>query len=172
MMKKVYIFLVGLCVVFVTSCEEESFCKIAQVNIDKTQLAKDLELIDEYLNVNVLTAEVHSTGIRYIVADPGNTSIKATNCSRVRIIYEGRLLNNNIFDTTSGNHLDLSLSQLIPGWQHGLTLIGAGGKITLLIPSGYGYGPSELGSCSASPETCIPANSPLIFDIEILNIYN
>ena len=171
MMKTVYIFLIGLCVLFVTSCEEEDFCKIAEVNLDKTQLNKDLALIDEYINVNVLTAEVHSTGIRYTVTDPGNNT-KASNCSRVRIIYEGRLLNNNIFDSTNGNFIDFSLAQLIPGWQHGLTLIGAGGKITLFIPSGYAYGGSERGTCSVNPDTCIPANSPLIFEIEILNVYN
>jgi FKBP-type peptidyl-prolyl cis-trans isomerase FkpA len=54
------------------------------------------------------------------------------------------------------------LGQLIVGWQKGLPLISSGGKITLYIPPSLGYGSAAAGS--------IPANSILIFDIELISV--
>jgi len=54
---------------------------------------------------------------------------------------------------------EFSLAGVIKGWQEGIPKIGKNGKIKLMIPSALGYGASEFGS--------IPANSVLIFDIEL-----
>ena len=51
---------------------------------------------------------------------------------------------------------------LIRGWEKGIINQPAGSKLTLIIPSALGYGPQDLG--------IIPANSSLIFDIEIVSV--
>ncbi len=78
-------------------------------------------------------------------------------------MYTGKLVNGTVFDQTpAGANATLVLGQLIVGWQKGLPLIGTGGKITLYIPPSLGYGSSAVGS--------VPANSILIFDIELAGI--
>ena len=165
MMKKINVLaIVCLVLVLFTGCEEEDFCAIPKVTLDQDQLATDLELIDDYINTNVLTASVHSSGFRYIINQTGNNK-RPNNCSLIRISYQGRLLDNTEFDGTSpGNTVDFMLNQLISGWQRGLPLIGEGGSITLFLPSGYGYGAAQVGS--------IPPNSPLIFDVDLVRVYN
>ncbi|MBW8901930.1 MAG: FKBP-type peptidyl-prolyl cis-trans isomerase [Massilia sp.] len=50
-------------------------------------------------------------------------------------------------------------AQVIPGFEQGVTGMKVGGKRTVLIPASLGYGASGQGS--------IPANSGLVFDIEV-----
>jgi FKBP-type peptidyl-prolyl cis-trans isomerase FklB len=52
---------------------------------------------------------------------------------------------------------------VIPGWVEALQLMHVGEKIKLFIPSELAYG-------SQSPSPTIPANSVLVFDLELLGI--
>ena len=54
------------------------------------------------------------------------------------------------------------LSQVVVGWQQGIPLIAPGGNITLYLPPSLAYGPQA--------QTGIPANSILIFKIDLLGI--
>ncbi|HEY8688210.1 MAG TPA: FKBP-type peptidyl-prolyl cis-trans isomerase, partial [Chitinophagaceae bacterium] len=83
------------------------------------------------------------------------------------VTYAGRSTSGAVFDPTPGSGLNhrtatFTLGQVIVGWQKGLPLIRAGGMITLYIPPSLGYGSSPFGS--------IPANSILIFDIELIDV--
>ena len=83
----------------------------------------------------------------------------------VTVKYAGRLTNGTYFDpTTPGttSTATFALWQVIVGWQKGVPLISAGGKISLYIPPSLGYGSVPKGS--------IPANSILIFDIELVSV--
>ena len=55
----------------------------------------------------------------------------------------------------------MPLGQMIPGFNEALTMLKAGGKGTFVIPSTIGYGEQARGP--------IPANSVLVFDIEVLS---
>ena len=48
------------------------------------------------------------------------------------------------------------------GWQYGIPLVKAGGRIMLYLPPSLGYGAQTVGS--------IPANSVLIFDITLQSV--
>ena len=65
-----------------------------------------------------------------------------------------------MFDENTAG-VEFRLGGLIAGWQIGLQKYKKGTKGKLLIPSGYGYGPSGQGS--------IPGNAVLIFDIEMVS---
>jgi peptidylprolyl isomerase len=79
--------------------------------------------------------------------------------------YTGWLTDGSIFDSSMkpGNPpLDMSLNRLIKGWQEGVPGMKVGGIRKLVIPPELGYG--------ASGQPGIPANSTLVFEIELLGI--
>jgi FKBP-type peptidyl-prolyl cis-trans isomerase len=55
------------------------------------------------------------------------------------------------------------MGQVIPGWDEGLMLLKKGSKAKLIIPSPLGYGESGAGAM-------IPANSILVFDVEVTDV--
>jgi hypothetical protein len=76
--------------------------------------------------------------------------------------YKGQLLNGFVFDQTTDKPATFPLKRLIKGWQLGLPFCRQGGKIRLIIPSSLAYSIRNLGE--------IPPNSPLVFDVEVLEI--
>lgn len=131
-----------------------------EFNFDQEQLTEDISKIDAYLSTNNIDAQVHESGLRYVINSAGE-GLAPEVCSTVTVMYEGRLFNGNVFDSNK-NGVSFPLSQLISGWRIGIPLIKAGGSITLYIPSVYAYG-SE-GSRN------IPGNSNLIFDITLTKV--
>ena len=55
----------------------------------------------------------------------------------------------------------LGQGQVIPGWDEGISLMSAGSKGKLIIPSIIGYGEQGAGP--------IPPYSPLVFDVELVS---
>jgi len=56
----------------------------------------------------------------------------------------------------------LGVDSLIPGWEQGVIGMKEGGVRTIIIPPELGYGPNQQGP--------IPANSTLVFTIELLEV--
>lgn len=126
--------------------------------------AVDEAAIQKYIADSNLTATRTSSGLYYVVEDPG-TGAHPVSTSMVHVYYKGYLLDGTVFDQTKNNvYARFYLDGVIKGWQEGLQLFGKGGKGKLLIPSDLAYG--------STAKTSIPAHSVLIFDIEILDIYN
>ena len=86
-------------------------------------------------------------------------------------MYVGKLLNGTIFDANMGadaKHTEplpvpVGQGRVIKGWDEGLALLKKGSKATFYIPSPLAYG-------SQSPSPLIPANSVLVFDVEIKSV--
>jgi FKBP-type peptidyl-prolyl cis-trans isomerase FkpA len=125
----------------------------------------DKKIIEDYLTANNLTAQSTASGLYYIIEKPGDANRHPKITSKVKADYRGYLTTGVVFDETysTGKPADFSLSSVVLGWREGLQLIGLNGKIKLLIPSALGYG--------AAPQGGIPANSVLIFDVELKDIY-
>jgi len=84
------------------------------------------------------------------------------------LTYSGYLLDGTVFDGTDEPiTFPFPMGQLILGWQEGIPYIGKGGKVKLIIPPYLGYGEQEIPDSENGPG--IPANSILIFDIEIFD---
>ncbi|MFT6337836.1 MAG: FKBP-type peptidyl-prolyl cis-trans isomerase FkpA [Halioglobus sp.] len=115
--------------------------------------------VDEYITANNLTTTELAEGVHIIIHASG-TGFKPNINSNIVIAYEGRLTDGSVFD--SNDSYNNILSGLIRGWQVGMPEISIGGSCTLIIPPSAGYGSRATGS--------IPANSTLIFDIDLLDI--
>ena len=138
------------------SCmKSDDFDPAKQAELEDTQIVK-------FIADNKITAVKHSSGVYYQIINPGSGSKTYTASTQVTAKYTGRLLNGTVFDQTTTQPLSFPLGNVIVGWQIGVPLIQKGGKIRLLIPSGYAYGTSAAGK--------IPANSVLDFDIELVDV--
>ena len=126
------------------------------------QAEEDQLLIGNYLAENNITALSTPEGLYYEITEAGNSEEMPTINSTVKVKYIGRLLDGTVFDQTAGSQTFTSpLTGLIQGWQIGIPLMTRGSKAMLYIPSGLGYGRN-------SPPG-IPANSVLIFEIELIS---
>lgn len=80
--------------------------------------------------------------------------------------YTGALCKNGIIFQSShdfGKAITFGLNQVIKGWTDGVPGMRVGGMRRLVIPAAQAYG-------SSSPAPNIPANSDLVFDIELVAI--
>lgn len=133
------------------------FQKTGELNIQ----AGTAFLADNAKKSGVITTK---SGLQYQVLKEGTGKIpKAT--SRVKVNYEGRLLDGTVFDSSiARNHpVEFQLSQVIAGWTEGLQTMKEGGKTRFFIPANLAYG--EVGAGDS-----IGPNSTLIFDIELLQV--
>ncbi|MDA0244303.1 MAG: FKBP-type peptidyl-prolyl cis-trans isomerase [Chloroflexi bacterium] len=97
--------------------------------------------------------------------EPGDGELPQPGSTLV-VNYVGTLEDGTEFDSSYSRNqpfeFTLGLGQVIPGWEIGMAQIRPGGKSRLVIPSELGYGNQEIPG--------IPANSTLIFEVELLEV--
>lgn len=115
-------------------------------------------------NAKAEGVKVTASGLQYKVIEEGSGE-KPTMNSKVRVHYEGKLLNGEVFDSSisRGEPLEFMLTQVIAGWTEGLQLMSVGSKYRLFIPAKLGYGSRGAGQA-------IPPDAALIFDVELLAV--
>ena len=109
-------------------------------------------------------AKKTASGLVYSEITPGKgDSPKATD--KVKVHYEGKLIDGTVFDSSykDGTPITFILSQVVPGWTEGLQLMRPGDVWELTLPPELGYGEQDKGP--------IPANSTLIFKVELLDVF-
>lgn len=90
---------------------------------------------------------------------------EATPGKTLTVHYKGTLTDGKEFDSSIGKEpfsFELGAGQVIRGWEQGVAGMKVGGKRKLVIPPELAYG-------DVSPSPDIPANSTLVFEIELLN---
>ncbi|HET7274676.1 MAG TPA: FKBP-type peptidyl-prolyl cis-trans isomerase [Longimicrobiaceae bacterium] len=108
------------------------------------------------------------TGLRYIETSVG-TGAEVESCVPIEITYEGRLTDGTLFDS-GGFPFTPGLTRLIPGFEQGVIGIRAGGSRRLIVPPSLGYGSQP--QTDRAGNVIIPANSTLIFDVEVVSVGN
>lgn len=104
------------------------------------------------------------SGLQYMVMKSGTgDSPKATDS--VTVHYHGTLIDGTVFDSSvqRGVPATFPVNGVIPGWVEALQMMKVGDKWKLFIPANLAYG-------AQSPGPGIPANSVLIFEVELLSI--
>ncbi|MCQ4294604.1 FKBP-type peptidyl-prolyl cis-trans isomerase [Pseudomonas stutzeri] len=128
--------------------------------------AKAVEAGKKFLEDNAKRDGVKTTesGLQYEVVKAAEGR-QPTESDVVTVHYEGSLTDGTVFDSSikRGSPIDLPVGGVIPGWVEGLQLMHVGEKYKLYIPSELAYG-------EQSPSPLIPANSVLVFDLELLDI--
>jgi peptidylprolyl isomerase len=112
-------------------------------------------------------AQTSPSGIRYIIQREGKGAKPAAG-KIARVSYKGSLLNGKVFDSSDiqGGPQDfpVGVRRLIPGMDESLMDMAVGEKRLAVIPPELAYGDRDTGN------GLIPANSYLIFEMELLGI--
>ena len=90
---------------------------------------------------------------------------KPTTSDIALVNYKGMLTNGKVFD--QGQGVPMPVTGVVPGFSTGLQAMQAGGKYRLRIPSEQAYGAEEKRN-QQTGEVVIPANSDLVFDVDLL----
>ena len=107
--------------------------------------------------------KVLPSGVQYKVIKEGTGAIPA-DTSLVKVNYEGRLINDSIFDSSyqRGEPTTFRANQVIKGWTEALCHMPAGSVWEVYIPQELAYGERE--------QNIIKPFSALIFKIELLEV--
>ena len=161
---------IGIAVKVVNVQSEEEYKKTQAADFDK-QKGIDDKVIQNYLAKNGMAGKAQKTesGVYYVITQPGSGPTPQKG-EVVTVHYTGKLLNGKVFDSSRTNpqsggkpaQFQLGVGMVIPGWEEGVSKLHKGEKATLFIPSTLAYGPRG--------NQAIPANSVLIFDIELMDI--
>jgi FKBP-type peptidyl-prolyl cis-trans isomerase len=140
-MSRVCSLIILMLVLFMTSCSKSA---PTQVSGPGTTTASGLQYWDVKAGAGA-------------VAAPGKT---------VSVHYTGWLADGTKFDSSVDRHepyqFMLGAQRVILGWDEGVAGMKVGGQRQLRIPPALGYG--------SRPNGPIPANSTLIFDVELLDV--
>jgi peptidylprolyl isomerase len=132
--------------------------------VKEVQVTKEVEKAEEMVEEKVDTVTTES-GLKYFdyVVGEGDMPVKG---KEVSVHYTGWLANGKKFDSSYDRNqpltFPLGMGRVIKGWDEGVSTMRVGGKRQLIIPPELGYGNKEVGG------GLIPANSTLIFDVELV----
>ncbi len=117
-------------------------------------------------NQNQETTQTTSDGLQ-ITDEVVGTGTEATSGKMVTVQYTGTLTNGTKFDSSFDHGAPFSFSlgagKVIQGWDEGVQGMKVGGKRKLVIPPSLAYGDRAIGGV-------IPANSTLVFEVELLDV--
>ena len=150
MSMKIYPFLVAS-LVMLASCGGNS--EGASTNEDSTEQSSEQMV------------KTLDSGVKIEISQAGD-GILPQQGQKVTVHYRGTLENGQVFDESyqRGQPISFTLGvgQVIPGWDQGIAQLSKGAKARLTIPADMAYGAMERPG--------IPANSILIFDVELVDI--
>jgi FKBP-type peptidyl-prolyl cis-trans isomerase len=136
-----------------------------QENPAKIQQAKEDKIIQAHLEKYKIKAQKTKSGLYYVIENQGK-GIKPKTKQGVIVHYTGMLLNGKAIDSSKGKKpisFSLNTGRMIQGFNEGIALLNEGGIATLYIPSHLGYGTAGL-------TPIVPANSILVFKVELLEV--
>ena len=161
---------IGIAVKVLNVQTEDEYKKAQAADFEK-QKGIDAKTIDAYVAKNGLTGKVQKTesGVYYVVTQPSSGPMPGRG-DMVSAHYTGKLLSGKVFEDSRTNpqsqgkpiQFPVGVGQVIPGWDESFLKLHKGEKATLIIPSTLAYGPRG--------NQAIPANSVLLFDVELLDI--
>ena len=136
-----------------------------QAQVLQIDPGKNIQESKAFLEQNAKKPGITTTpsGLQYRIIKEGTGKIPTANNS-VKTHYRGTLINGTEFDSSYKRNqpATFGVRGVIKGWTEALQLMKVGAKWELFIPAKLAYGSRGRPS--------IPANSALIFEIELLEI--
>ncbi len=123
------------------------------------------KIVADFVAKNFPTATKTASGISYVITKEGTGATIKTG-DNVLINYTGKFFNGKTFDSSVGREPIEFLAgtgRVIKGWDEILLLMKKGEKRTVVIPSELGYG-------SQGSQGAIEPYTPLMFDMEVVDI--
>ncbi|BFU61015.1 MULTISPECIES: FKBP-type peptidyl-prolyl cis-trans isomerase [Rodentibacter] len=107
---------------------------------------------------------ITDSGLQYEIITEGKGA-KPSATDKVRVHYIGTLPNGTVFDSSvaRGQPAEFPVNGVIRGWVEALQMMPVGSKWKLTIPHELAYGERGAGAS-------IPPFSPLVFEVELLDI--
>lgn len=106
-----------------------------------------------------------SSGLQYkVVKDGTGKTPKASDT--VTVNYEGRLVDNTVFDSSAnhGGPASFQVGGVIKGFSEALQMMKVGSKWEVYVPANLAYGASPPAGSRITP------NAPLIFNLELIDV--
>jgi FKBP-type peptidyl-prolyl cis-trans isomerase FklB len=116
-------------------------------------------------NAHAAGVIVTASGLQYRILHSGPAAgLKPKPDDEVKVNYEGKLLDGEVFDSTyeRGAPAVLTARGLIPGWVEALQRMRPGDEWLLYVPAKLGYGDKGAGP--------IPPGSVLVFKLELIDV--
>lgn len=145
----------------------------------KERIIEEEKIIQDYIKEKGLAAQKTESGLYYVIEEEG-TGEPVSVGTTMHVNYAGYLLDGTLFDTSVESiarennmfnegrpyeplPVTVGMGQVIPGWDEGLLLLKKGSKGKFIIPSPLAYGENGAGDM-------IPANSVLVFDVDVAEV--
>lgn len=126
-------------------------------------VTREPDSVWEYNEDDVVTTE---SGLQYVVVREGEGDAVESG-DMVHVHYDGFLTDGTLFDTSvrRGQPLvfEVGIGRVIQGWDEGLIGMQLNEERVLIIPSDLAYGDQARGEL-------IPANSTLLFNVQVVEI--
>ena len=120
------------------------------------------------LGVNIASMTKLANGVYYADLTVGTGAVDTTTTDSVFVTYTGSLKTGAQFD--AGTNVRFIPAGVVNGFRLGMIGMKQGGKRKIVIPSALGYGSAGLKLSDGTIK--IPRQSTLVFDIELLKVYN
>ena len=145
---------------------------------EEAQAPVDDKMLQDYLAKNNIKAQKTASGLYYMITKEGKGD-NAKAGQDVTMNYIGKTIEGKQFDANVDESFKpmkdqtgkdkpvftftLGQGQVIKGWDEGVQLLKKGSRANLYIPSPLAYG-------AQSPSPDVPANSVLVFNVEVVDI--
>ena len=150
---------------FEKKMKEEKDKQDAEAKLNKD---KEPALLADYIKTKAPNAIKTDSGLYYVIEKDGKGPLPKAGDTIVAH-YTGTLLNGKEFDSDNGKTFKFKLGVkpgevggVIQGWELGFALLKKGTKARLIIPSKLAYGERSFADK-------IPAYSPLVFEVEVVD---
>ncbi len=154
-----------------SSCEHSAKVEVPPPTViapSPTSAAGGLVAGEAFLQQNGKKPGVVTTasGLQYRIISSGSPAGRSpTRSDSVRVHYHGTLVDGTVFDSSieRGIPAVFGVGQVIAGWTEALQLMKPGDRWQVFIPARLAYGERAMGEK-------IPANSTLIFEVDLLEV--
>jgi len=155
-------------ILLLPACQVVKKINTNRVRVDltpKTQMERDQEKIQQYIQLKGLTTSVTPSGIHYVIEREGEGEHPSPYAVAM-VHYRGTFLDGTQFWSSydKGVVEKFQLHQVVEGWMQGIPLLKKGGKGLFIIPSDLAYGAAGRGEE-------IQPHQILIFEIELVDFY-